>query len=135
MTLERLNDELKRIDRRLSCSFNGLKSRYQVSWHGSKKDKDIIYEVPLGQLGLYANQIIEGLKKGKQFSAKEKNRMLDEQEDREERKRDKQIEDDMEYATAESYDIFQRLEGLRVTLPGGFEVRDKRRVSPEQVSL
>ena len=136
MTHARLDEELKRIDKRLSCTFNGLKLRYEVNGIDSRGKKYLLYEIPLGQLDFYANQVLEGVRKAKFFTAKEKNRMLDETEEREERQKDRKLEDDIDHVTAESYDVFKRLEGQRITiLDCGFEVRDKRRVSPEPVSV
>ncbi len=132
MTLDSFNETLKRIDKRLSCVFNGMKLRYEVIGVDARQKKYLIYAVPLGELYLYVPQILEGIRKAKFFTAKEKNRMLDEAEEKEERQAEKKAEDDMEYATAESYDILKRLEGQRITLPDtGFEFQDRRRIKPE----
>lgn len=136
MTLQSLNDELKRIDKTLSCGFNGVKGCYQVIGYDMKNVKYVLYEVPLGKLDIFSPQIIEGIRKGKFFTAKEKNRMLDDAEERDEKQNEKYLDAEMDHATAEGYDILKRMEGLRITLPNTdyFEVRDLRRGAPEPVS-
>lgn len=134
MTIDSFNEALKRIDsKRLSCVFNGMKLRYDVVGTDAKNVRYLIYSIPLGQLDMYAPLVLEGIRKAKFYTAKEKNQMLDEREERDEKHAKKKSEEDMEYATAEAYDILKRMEGQRITLPG-FSINDKRRVAPESVA-
>ena len=130
MTIDRLKEELQKIERSLSVEFNGVKGQYVVFGIDGKHRKYVLYSVPLGKLAEYSNQILEEVRKAKFFSAKEKNQRIDEMEEREERHAEKTLEEDMAYAVSESYDVFKRMEGSRITLPDtGFEVRDFRRAT------
>ena len=135
MTQDSLDASLKRIDSKLSCVFDGMKMCYKIIGVDARSQTYLLYSIPLGQLDYYGPQVLEGVRKARFFTAKEKNKMIDEAEEREEKQHERTIEDELDHATAEGYDVLKRLEGQRITLPDcGFEFHDKRRVSPENNS-
>jgi len=127
---------LKQFDRRLDFKWNGKKNCWQVVGRDRRHIEYVIHNVSLGEIDKLGPWIIEqmaAVTPHKQGGAKEVNRMMDEQIEREEKEQEKASRDAFDAVAEDVWHTWQMVDGERVTVPSGFTINDKRRVKPEAV--
>ena len=135
MTLERFNYELKKLNSGLNAEFKSAKSCYSVTHKDAQGKIYLLYDIPLGKFNELSRAVLGAIMKEHHISPMEKLRMIEEDEDREERLSEVRLSENIEHTTAESYDVLKRMEGERITLSDvPFHVNDKRRVKAETIN-
>lgn len=127
---------LQQFDPRLDFVWNGKKNVWQVVGKDRKNKTYIIHSIPLGKINELGPWIIEqmaAVTPHKQGGAKEINRMLDEQIEKEEKRQEKEASDAFDSLSNDVYRTWQRKDGERVSMPSGFTIKDSRRFKPEAV--
>lgn len=131
MDVRRFREELKRFDKRLDITFNGMKGAYEIVGTDMKGHEYLIKTVPLGKLGELGLHVLQDLYEcspHKQGGAKAMNRKIDRMIEEEEKREEKNMADTLDYACSEAYDLMKRRSGLTQTLPdAGFLVTDRRK--------
>lgn len=128
-----LERELKKIDKGISLEKNVKNQRWDITAVDVKRKKYLLYQIPFKDFHWMAPRVIPALwqvSPTKQGGAKNLNRKLDENIERQEKQEEKELQDALDYAGAEAYDSMRRREGQRITMPG-FTINDYRRVKEE----
>ncbi|HWR72781.1 MAG TPA: hypothetical protein VN604_06400 [Nitrospirota bacterium] len=125
---------MKRFDKRLDITFSGEKGAYEIIGVDRRGKEYLIKTIPLGQLnelGKHTLQELYDSSPHKQGGARAMNRRIDRMIEEEENREERQMQDTLDHATSEAYDLMKRRTGMTQTLPGEeskyFSVKDKRR--------
>ena len=137
MTPQRFKEDLQRFDKRLDIEFNGEKMRWEIVGRDLKNKKYLIKSIPLGQmdtLGPATLQELYDCSPIKQGGAKELNRKIDEQIEKEEAAEEREMQNRIEERIEDAWQHLQYRNGYRISLhvPNQTEplvINDKRRVS------
>lgn len=134
----RFKEELKRFDPRLDLVFSGAKQRWEIIGVDQKRMKYLIKSFRLGEIDKLGVWVLHELYQNtphKQGGAMALMRRLEEEQRREEEQQEKTLSDDLSSISGEAFDAMRRRDGQRISAPGmEFEIRDKRRLTPELVS-
>ncbi len=121
---------LKQFDPKLDFEWNGQKGQWEVVGRDRKGIKYLIKAVPLGKIDELGPHIIEELwsvTPHRQGGAEVVNRMIDDINQEDEARIERDLQTALDGAEAEAYTCLQRRNGNRVSVDG-FKVTDKRRV-------
>lgn len=117
MDIHALRRELKSLDKRFDVEIvNDMEYPYRITCVDGRGLKYTVSRIPIGGVHKAYVQIVEEIYKLSPIhhGAKEVNRLIDEQIEKDEKAEEKSISDALEYTLAESYDIAKRREGLRI---------------------